>query len=131
MSHLGISQFPFSNQKGSTENKVVDTLVKVKVKCTLVQALRLCTRRTAHKGSRGIALPLHDHGTRRVEGSASRPVAPYPQQRPRTHCTRGWVGPRVGLDRCRKSRPHRDSIYGLSGPWPVAIPITLPGPKTH
>ena len=36
----------------------------VKVKCTLVQALRLCTGRTAHRGSRGIALPFHDHGTR-------------------------------------------------------------------
>jgi len=30
--------------------------VKVKVKCTFVQALRLCTGRTAHRGSRGIAL---------------------------------------------------------------------------
>jgi hypothetical protein len=30
--------------------------IKVKVKCTLVQALRLCTGRTAHRGSRGIAL---------------------------------------------------------------------------
>jgi len=38
---------------------------KVKVKCTLVQALRLCTGRTAHRGSRGIALLFHDHGTRR------------------------------------------------------------------
>ena len=36
-----------------------------KVKCTLVQALRLCTGRTAHRGSRGIALPFLDHGTRR------------------------------------------------------------------
>jgi hypothetical protein len=27
-----------------------------KVKCTLVQALKLCTNRTAHRGSRGIAL---------------------------------------------------------------------------
>ena len=27
-----------------------------KVKCTLVQALRLCTGRTAHRGSRGIAI---------------------------------------------------------------------------
>ena len=36
-----------------------------KVKVTLVQALRLCTGRTAHKGSRGIALPFLDHGTRR------------------------------------------------------------------
>ena len=34
------------------------------VKCTLVQALRLCTGRTAHRGSRGIALPFHDLGTR-------------------------------------------------------------------
>jgi hypothetical protein len=36
-----------------------------KLKCTLVQALRLCTGRTAHRGSRGIALLFHDHGTRR------------------------------------------------------------------
>ena len=38
---------------------------KGKVKVTLVQALRLCTGRTTHRGSRGIALPFHDHGTRR------------------------------------------------------------------
>jgi len=37
-----------------------------KVKCTLVQALRLCTGRTAHRGSRGIALLFHDHYTRRA-----------------------------------------------------------------
>ena len=36
-----------------------------KAKCTLVQALRLCTGCTAHRGSRGIALLFHDHGTRR------------------------------------------------------------------
>jgi hypothetical protein len=41
----------------------VDT--KVKVKVTLVQALKLCTGRTAHRGSRGIALPFLDNGTRR------------------------------------------------------------------
>jgi hypothetical protein len=29
----------------------------------------------------------------------------YPQERPGTHCSGGWVGPRVGLDRCEKSRP--------------------------
>jgi len=38
---------------------------KVKVKCTFVQALRLCTGSTAHRGSRGKALPFLDHGTRR------------------------------------------------------------------
>ena len=37
--------------------------LKVKVKCTLVQALRLCIGRTAHRRSRGIALPFHDHST--------------------------------------------------------------------
>ena len=36
-----------------------------KVKCTLVQKLRLCTGCTAHRGSRCIALLFHDHGTRR------------------------------------------------------------------
>ena len=44
-----------------------------KVKCTLVQALRLCTGRTAHRVSRRIALLFLDHGTRRGEGPASRP----------------------------------------------------------
>ena len=47
--------------------------VKVKVKCTLVQALRLCTGRTAHRGSRGIALLFHDHGTRRGWGDSVMP----------------------------------------------------------
>ena len=38
---------------------------KEKVKYTLVQALRLCTGRTAYRASRGIALLFHDHGTRK------------------------------------------------------------------
>ena len=44
------------------------TWLKVKVKVTLVQALRLCTDRTACRGSRVIALPFHDHSTRRGWG---------------------------------------------------------------
>ena len=36
---------------------------KVKVQCTLVQALRLCTDSTARRGSRGITLLFIDHGT--------------------------------------------------------------------
>ena len=69
------------------------------VKVTLVQELRLCTGRTPHRGSRGIALPFHDHGTRRGEGSASRPVLSLPRERIGIHCTGGWAGPRAGLDR--------------------------------
>ena len=47
--------------------------IKVKVKCTLAQALRLCTGRTAHMGSRGIALPFIDYGTRRGWGVSVTP----------------------------------------------------------
>ena len=85
------------------------------VKCTLVQALRLCTGRTAHRGSRGIAVLFLDHGTRRSEGSASF-LAIYPLERPGTPCTGGWMGPRTGMDRCGKSRHHWDSIPGPSSP---------------
>jgi hypothetical protein len=52
----------------------------VKVKVTLVQALRLCAGRTAHRGSRGIALPFHDHGTRSGWGVS---VTPRPLFTPR------------------------------------------------
>jgi len=46
---------------------------KIKVNCTLVQALRLCTGRTDHRGSRGIALPFLDRGTRRGSGFSVTP----------------------------------------------------------
>ena len=54
------------------------------------------------------------------------PAALPPGERPDTHCIRGWVGPRAGLDRCGKSRPHRirppdrqarsESLYRLHHP---------------
>jgi len=33
------------------------------------------------------------------------PAAFYPRERPGTHCSGGWVGPRVALDGCGKSQP--------------------------
>jgi hypothetical protein len=44
---------------------VVDRKKLRKVKCALVQALSLCTGRTACRGSGGIALLFLDHGTRK------------------------------------------------------------------
>ena len=85
-----------------------------KVKCTLVHALRLCTGRTAHRESRGIALLFHDHGTRRRWGQRHAPAALYARERHGTNCTGGWVNSRAGLDRSGKSRTYRDSIPGLS-----------------
>jgi hypothetical protein len=52
----------------------------------------------------------------------------YARERPGAYCTGGWVGPRAGVDRCGKSRSHRDSIPGRSSPYPVAIPTELPSP---
>jgi len=40
-----------------------------------------------------------------VRGQRHAPAAPYPRERPGTHCTGGWVGLRAGLDLCGKSRP--------------------------
>ena len=61
---------------------------------------------TAHRPSRGITLLFLDHGTRRGWGVSVTPRPLFtPRERPGTHGTGGWVGPRAGLDRCGKSRP--------------------------
>jgi hypothetical protein len=68
--------------------------------------------RRAKRGSRVIALLILDLGARMgwVVSITPRPI--YPRERPGTHCTGGWVGPRAGLDLCEKSRLHRDLIPG-------------------
>jgi hypothetical protein len=72
----------------------------------------------ALRENRGIALFFSmDLGT--VDGggwSRTRLGRLYPRERPGTDCTGGWVGLGAGLDRCGKSRPHRNSIPGLSSP---------------
>ena len=90
------------------------TFLNKNAKCTLVQALRLCTGRTAHRGSRGTVLLFLDHGTRRGWGVSVTPRPLFtPKEKPGTHCTGGWGGTRAGLDRCGKSRPRRNSIPDL------------------
>jgi len=61
----------------------------------------LCTGRTAHRGGKDIALLFNDQQHwKGVRGQCHAPAALYPRERPGTHCTGGWVGPRAGLDRC-------------------------------
>ena len=79
--------------------------LKKKVKVTLVQALRLCTGRTAHRRSRGIALPFHDHSTRRGEGSASRPGRSLPPGKTRYPLYRRLDGPQGRYGQARKISP--------------------------
>ena len=77
----------------------------VKVKCTLVQALRLCTGRTAHKGSRGIALLFHDHGARRAWGVSVTPRPLYPRDKTRYPLYRRLGGPQGRSGQVRKISP--------------------------
>ena len=62
-----------SNQGIDKDHSSLRDVIKVKVKVTLVQALRLCTGRTAHRENRGIALPFHYHSTRRGWGVSVTP----------------------------------------------------------
>jgi len=48
-------------------------LIEGVVRCALVQALKFCTDRTAHRGSTCIALLFPDHGTRRGWGVSVTP----------------------------------------------------------
>ena len=93
---------------------------KGKVKCTLVQALRFCTGRTAHRGSRGIALPFHDHGTRRRWGVSVTPrllFAPGKDPVPIVQ-EAGWASAPVWRG-AENLAPIRSP--GPSSPKPVAI----------
>jgi hypothetical protein len=49
----------------------------------------------AQRVGRGIPVLFHDRGTRRwVSGQQHAQAALYPRERPGTHFTGGWVGPR-------------------------------------
>ena len=45
-----------------------------------------------------------------VDGHRHTPAALPPGNRSGVQCTGAWVGPRAGMDGCRKSRLPRDSI---------------------
>jgi hypothetical protein len=65
-----------------------------------------------------------------VVKAAPRPPLPS-GKRAGTHCKGGWVGPRIGLDGCEKSRPtgirspnrpaNSESLYRLSYPGPLFV----------
>jgi len=83
----------------------MDPVGKGKVKCTLVQALRLCTDRTPHMGSRGIGLLFLDHGTR---GWCGVSVTPRPLFTP-------WKDPipiyrRLGVSQGRSEQVRKISL---------------------
>ena len=78
---------------------------KKKVKCTLVQALRLCTGCMAHRGSRGIALPFHDHVTRRGWGVSVTPRSLFTPGKTRYSLYRRPGGPQGRSGQVQKISP--------------------------
>jgi len=71
----------------------------------VVQALRLCTGRTAHRGSRSIALLFLDHGTRRGEWSAVRLSRTLPPGKTRYPLYRRLGEPQGQSGQVRKLSP--------------------------
>ena len=125
---------------GGTSGMVTDG--KGKVKCTLVQALRLCTGRTARSSrgireqrySRGIALPFHDLGTRGGEGLASRTGRSLPPGKTRYPLYRRLGGPQGRSGQVRKIslpsvfdprtvQPVASRYTGYTT-WPTWLPMT-------
>ena len=76
-----------------------------RIMCTPAQTLSLCTGRTARKGSRGIALLFLDHGTRKGEGSASRPGLSLPPGKTRYPLYRRLGGSQGRSGQVRKISP--------------------------
>ena len=116
--------------RGSTLWVPVSTSsIQKKVKCTLVQALRLCTGRTVPRGSRGIALPYHDHGTRRGWGVSVTPRPLFTPGKDPVSIVQeaGWAPGPVWMG-AENLAPTGIRSPDRPARRPVAIPTTLPGP---
>ena len=77
----------------------------------------------AHRGSRGIALPFHDHGTKGVEGSASRPGRSLPPGKTRYPLYRRLGGAQGRSGKVRKISPPPgfDPLWGSNMQQTVVI----------
>jgi hypothetical protein len=84
--------------------------LSVKVKVVLGQAMK------TQSGSRGRAVPLNFGPRWSVGGQRHYSTVLSPRKSPFTHYTEDWMCSWSCLDCCGKSRPHQDSIRGLSIP---------------
>ena len=76
-----------------------------KVKCTLVQALRLCTGCMAHRGTRGIAFSFLTTALEGGEVSAAHPGRSLPPGKTRYPLYRRLGGPQGRSGQARKILP--------------------------
>jgi len=82
-----------------------DSIRKKKVKCTHLQAVRLWTGRTAHRGRRGIALLFLDHGIKRGWGVSVTPRPLFTPGNTRYPLYRRLGGPQGRSGQVRKISP--------------------------
>ena len=100
-----VVDFKHENSVTNVDKTSQIQLVKVKVKCTFVQALRLCTGRTAHRGSRGIALLFHDHGARRGWGVSFTPRPLFTPEKDPVHIVQEAEWPQGRSGQVRQISP--------------------------
>jgi len=100
-----LGRFLYSSWQYPPLRTTVSKYGKKKVKCTPVQALGLCTGRTAHRGSRGIALPFLGHGTRRRWGISVTPGRSLPPGKTRYQLYKRLGGPQGRSGHVRKISP--------------------------
>ena len=103
--------------------------IKVKVKRTLVETLRLCTGHTTHRGSRGIALLFFDHGIRRGWGVSITPRPLFTPGRDPVPTVKeaGWAPGPVWTGVENLAPTWIRSLYHPARS--IAIPATLPSPQ--
>jgi hypothetical protein len=92
--------------KNGRLNNLNDPVLNMLISAPLVQALRLCTGRTAHRGNRGIALLFGDQ--RHYKGVMSQshaPAALYPQGKTRYPLYKRLGGPQGRSGQVRKILP--------------------------
>ena len=121
VSALGLTQGYWMRTERIGHLNGILVAIKKKVKCTLVQALRLCTGRTVYKGSRGIALSFHDHGTRRGWGVSVTPRPHFTPGKTRYALYRRLRGPKGRSGQVRKISPPT----GIRSPNPPASSQSL------
>jgi len=108
-----------------------------KVKYNLLQALKLCTGHTAHRGSKSIALLFLDHGTRRGWGVSvtPRPICTSGKEPVPIVQEAGWVwtgAENLAPTGIRSPDPpaRRQSLYQLSYPSQTKYYRTLRSQKS-
>ena len=78
----------------------------------------------AHRGVGGIASTHSESDTRRLVVSSTLRLA-YPQEKPGSHRTGSWLGPRPGLDGTQNLAPTGIQTPARPARSVVAIPTTL------